>query len=189
MQQLRDKELPAASGLNDGEPLRLHIGGCVPREGWKILNAAAGPDVDYCQNAKDLSNFETESVEEIYASHVLEHFHYRLHNELANTINEWHRVLVTGGKLHISVPDMDVICQLWTARKEINDRRYLIKVFYGGQTDTFDCHHVGFNEKLLREALIRFRRVERVESFSLFRDTSETKLWNQPINLNVTAIK
>ena len=39
------------------EPLRLHIGGVEPKAGWKILNAAAGPHVDFHGDVSLLRSF------------------------------------------------------------------------------------------------------------------------------------
>jgi predicted SAM-dependent methyltransferase len=75
------------------EPIKLHIGGQEPHPEWKILDVEPRPEVDYVANANDLSLFESNSVESIYASHVLEHFYYGLNNQLINTLKEWHRVL------------------------------------------------------------------------------------------------
>ena len=76
----------------------------------------------------DVSNlpFEADSVDDIYASHILEHFrsgnNYEPH--LSNPLNsktvfdalaEWRRVLKSGGRLEIKVPDIDKI--FWLIHK------------------------------------------------------------------------
>ena len=45
------------------------------------------------------------SVDKIYASHVLEHIPYR---ELINLLRELHRILNKGGELYVSVPDVSL---------------------------------------------------------------------------------
>ena len=75
------------------EPLRLHLGGKEPHQDWKIVDIEPRTEVDYVMDASNLSIFESNSVEAIYASHILEHFHYNLNNEIINTLKEWHRVL------------------------------------------------------------------------------------------------
>ena len=53
--------------------MKLHIGGKEKKEGWRILNIQKNDDVDYVGDISDLSQFEDNSIEEIYASHVVEH--------------------------------------------------------------------------------------------------------------------
>jgi len=91
---------------------KLHIGGQVRTPGWEVLDVNPGPCVDHVCNASDLRAFANESVEQIYASHVLEHFDYR--DQLVPTLKEWHRVLVPGGCLFVSVPDLDILARLVT---------------------------------------------------------------------------
>ncbi len=90
--------------------LRLHIGGKHPHPDWKILDVEPRPEVDYVMNAADLSAFADESVDVIYSSHVLEHFHHTLNNELLRVLIEWRRVLKPGAKLLLSVPDLRILC-------------------------------------------------------------------------------
>jgi predicted SAM-dependent methyltransferase len=56
---------------------KLHIGGQTPAPGWEIMDILPGPHVDHLGNAGDLSRFPDNSLDEIYASHTLEHFDYR----------------------------------------------------------------------------------------------------------------
>ncbi len=53
--------------------MKLHIGGETVKEGWKLLNIQKNNGVDFVGDLSDLSQFSDESVEEIYASHVVEH--------------------------------------------------------------------------------------------------------------------
>ena len=55
--------------------MKLHIGGKEVKEGWKILNIIKNDGVDFVGSISDLSQFADNSIEEIYASHVLEHSH------------------------------------------------------------------------------------------------------------------
>ena len=56
--------------------MKLHIG-CGEKflPGFKHLDVRKYPHIDYVSNADDLSMFDDNSIEEIYACHVLEHFH------------------------------------------------------------------------------------------------------------------
>ena len=53
--------------------MKLHIGGKIKKDGWKIMNIQKNPEVDFIGDLSDLSQFQDESIEEIYTSHVLEH--------------------------------------------------------------------------------------------------------------------
>lgn len=74
--------------------MRLHIGGTEVKAGWKILNVQPGPGVDYIGDCSDLSQIADGSVDEIYASHVLEHLGYV--EKLPRAHTEFHRVLKKG---------------------------------------------------------------------------------------------
>jgi predicted SAM-dependent methyltransferase len=175
---------------DDMERMRLHIGGIEAKPGWKILNIEAGPGVDYVGNCSDLSRFENGSIEEIYASHVLEHLGYA--KDLLPALTEWHRVLKDDGKAMISVPDFEVLCRLFLdPTLDAKQRFYLMQVTFGGQMDPHDFHYVGLNMEFLQSYLFRsgFSYVERVDNFGLFEDTSKHEFLGTPISLNVIAWK
>ena len=90
--------------------IKLHIGGEEKKDGWKILNIQKKPDVDYVGDISDLSQFEDNSIQEIYASHVFEHIRRK---DITKTILGIYRVLKPSGKFHVSVPDMDVLFKLF----------------------------------------------------------------------------
>lgn len=170
---------------------RLHIGGTCRRDGWEVLNALPGPAVDHVGNAKDLSTFATDSLEEIYASHVLEHFDYA--GEIEDVLREWYRVLKPGGKLFVSVPDLETLAQLFLDKQNLNEeeRFLVVRMIFGGHMDPYDYHNAGLSEGILRRFLevAGFDTVTRVEKFQIFDDTSNLELKGVPISLNVTARK
>jgi len=172
-------------------PRKLHIGGIEKREGWEILNAIQSPDVDHFGNANDLSQFEDNSFAEIYASHIVEHLDYK--DEIQNTLKEWFRVLEPKGKLLISVPDMDILCQLFLLKDEINteDKFRLMRMMFGGHLDKYDYHYVGLNGEFLHSYLhyAGFTNIKKVKEFDLFSDDSKSTFKGIPISLNVVAEK
>lgn len=173
-------------------PIKLHIGGKEPHPDWKILDIESRPEVDYVGDAADLSQFETNSVDAIYASHVLEHFHYGLNNELINTLKEWHRVLKPGGKLLVSVPDLRILCWLYLHPNLLPlERHHLMRIMFGGQVDQYDVHKVGFDSETLAMYLgeVGFEEYEQVSEFNLFDDCSSLRIVNTLISLNVIATK
>lgn len=172
------------------EPLRLHIGGKIAKEGWKIFNIQPGPNVDYVGNCLDLAQFPENSVAEIYASHVLEHLNY--HQEAHTALRGFHRVLAPGGRLMIGVPDLDTLCYMMLApffNPEV--KYYVMSMLYGGQTDPYNVHKAGYNFVFLSSYLSQngFERVRRVKSFGVFADTTERLVNGIPISLNVEAFK
>jgi predicted SAM-dependent methyltransferase len=174
------------------EALKLHIGGKEARSGWKILDIEERPEVDFVGDAADLSQFADNSVDAIYASHVLEHFYHSLNNELVNTLTEWYRVLKPGGKLLISVPDMKTICWLFLNPNLMPlEKHYLMRVMFGGQTNQYDVHKVGFDLDILYLYIneVGFSHIEQVSEFNLFRDCSTIRVMETLISLNVIVTK
>lgn len=170
---------------------RLHIGGRTKAEGWEILDALERPEVDHVGNARDLSRFSDATFDAVYASHVLEHFSYV--RDLLPVLREWNRVLVPGGTLYASVPDMDTLAELFLLRESISmeDRWMVQRMMFGGQVDDYDFHHVGLNEEFLA-AFLRdagFVDLRRVDDFGLFQDTSLAAFNGVPISCNVVARK
>ena len=84
---------------------RLHNGGKQVKEGWKILNIQPGEGVDFVGDAADLSQFNGETFDEVYASHVIEHLGYQ--KELPAALRGIHRIIKPGGVFRMSVPDLE----------------------------------------------------------------------------------
>jgi predicted SAM-dependent methyltransferase len=170
---------------------RLHIGGQTRTPGWEVLDANPGPCVDHLGDAASLHAFAENTFDQIYASHVLEHFDYK--DELITALKEWHRVLVPGGTLLVSVPDLDVLARLFLDREKltVEDRYLVMRMIFGGHVDRHDYHLVGLNEEFLTGYLqvAGFMEMRRVERFGLFQDMSSLRLRDVPISLNVVAMK
>ncbi|GJQ29826.1 MAG: generic methyltransferase [Phycisphaerae bacterium] len=172
------------------EPLKLHIGGEAPKEGWKILNVQALPHVDYLGSATDLSVIPDGSCSHVYGSHIYEHLAYS--GELGVALKEAYRVLRPGGVIMVAVPDLEVLCRLFLRPElDLEQRFFVMRMIYGGQTNAWDYHKVGFNAEILGAFLYDtgFVDVMRVPSFGLFEDTSNTAFEGVPISLNVQASK
>jgi SAM-dependent methyltransferase len=89
------------------------------------------------------------SVDEIRASHVLEHFP---HAQVPDVLKEWVRALKPGGLLRIAVPDFGKIAERYLAGEPMPTEGYVM----GGQVDSADYHKSLFDadhlKKLLAEA-------------------------------------
>lgn len=74
-------------------------------EPWIRVDIDRRWNPDILHDIRDPLPFQSKSIDEIWASHVLEH----VENSLTLSIlKDWHRVLVPGGRLGICVPNMDL---------------------------------------------------------------------------------
>ena len=96
---------------------RFHLAGFVNVD----QEEEVGPDL-LC-DILDLP-YEKESVDEIYAGHILEHFNWK---EGEEALHYWKTLLKPGGKISITVPDFDFLAKEYTANpspeklREFND--------------------------------------------------------------------
>lgn len=86
--------------------------------------------------------YEDNTVDEIYAGHLLEHFSY---NE--DVLVEWKRVLKDGGRITITVPDIEKGLRLHKEGKLsltwVND------IVFGATDRDLQNHHQVFTESIL----------------------------------------
>lgn len=138
--------------------MKLHIGcGMKYLPGYKHMDARKiGDHIDYVGDAGDLSMFEDNSIEEIYACHILEHISRR---EVDKVLMEWHRVISNGGKLRIAVPDFDAIVAFYN---ETHDLDKIMGLLYGGQDYEYNFHYGTFSFSFLERKLEQagFKNVE-----------------------------
>jgi len=113
------------------------------------------------------------SVAEIRASHVLEHFSFR---DAITALEDWVRVLEPGGRIKIAVPDIDLCL------KSEDPRRAFFLM--GGQTDENDFHKSAFDRGMLTHAL-RDVGLEHIEPWQT--DGLDTSA--HPVSLNLQARK
>jgi len=89
-----------------------------------------------------------ETVDEISATHVIEHF-----IDPDPILQEWKRVLKKNGRLLLACPDLDRLIQLYTSGHWKIDQ--FVHYVYGGRNYEFNCHYNGFNEDRMRRTLER----------------------------------
>ena len=170
--------------------MKLNIGGDSVKEGWKILNIQNKPGVDFVGDISNLDQFKDGSVDEIYASHVIEHVDQ---NNIEKTLKGIYRVLNKNGKIYISVPDMDILCKIFIdSNSSLDMKWHAMRMMFGGQIDKYDYHQFGWNFLFLNGYLnkVGFRRIEKVKRLAIFDDdTSEFAPHGYPISLNVIAYK
>jgi len=170
--------------------IRLHVGGKEPRAGWTILDAVPRPHVDHVGDCRDLAFLADGSCAEIYAAHVLEHLGYN--GELQDTLKGFHRVLAPGGRLRVSVPDMDILCRLFIHPEAAAEDKFLImRMLFGGRVDAYDVHLSGLNYAFLGGFIAQagFGGIRRVAAFGEFDDASSLRFRGVAISCNIEAFK
>jgi predicted SAM-dependent methyltransferase len=142
--------------------MKLHIGGEEVKAGWRILNAKRNLGVDYIGDISDLSQFESDSIDEIYASHVLEHVSQV---KALPTLKGLHRILKTSGRVYISVPDLDVLSHA-IINPELSPqiKFQVMRMMFGGQMDDLDYHYFGWNQLFL-SCFLSQAGFKKIESF------------------------
>ena len=130
--------------------MKLHLGcGAKYIPGFVHVDIQDHPHVDFCSSVKSLPFANNDSVDLIYASHVLEHFG---RHEIDDVLREWHRVLRKGGALRVAVPDFEAVCARYGETRDLSE---LVGLVCGGQVNEFDFHKMVFDERLLRDHLLQ----------------------------------
>ena len=138
-----------------------------------------------------MSQFKPNSIEKIYARHVLKHTTQKNCLEVLKYIN---RILIAEGEFYISVPNMDVLCSLFINPKATNNVKFsLMRMMFGGQIDGYDYHYFGWNYDFMVQYFTQdnFTNFKKVNSFGLFNndDMSEIRTYGHLISLNIIASK
>lgn len=120
------------------------------REGW--INIDFREDVaDLVADVSDLKGIEDDSVDEILASDILEHFPVF---RIPDVLDEWRRVLRPGGLLILRVPNLLVLARLIVEGQAL---KAVIRNIYGGhrwgQDGNWDAHHTGWVPNTLSQTL------------------------------------
>ena len=151
--------------------MKLNLGcGNKPLEGYENIDRKNGQEA-YPLNCSD------NSVDEIRASHILEHFS---HKDVLDILRHWTSKLKTGGVLKVAVPDFGKIAKFYLDGEKINTVGYLM----GGQTDKDDYHHTIFDKQSLYELL----KASGLEDIQEWQDAAGD-CSSLPISLNLMGTK
>jgi SAM-dependent methyltransferase len=194
-QRAQSAEAITSVGAPPVEASRLHLGcGNVKIAGWCNVDVVPTRAADVVDDISTLRRFREASADEIYACHVLEHFS---HAEVVPILERWLAVLRPGGRVRISVPDLDAIIKIYVKHWDhfqTDGNAPWIGLLYGGQIDPFDFHRTGFNECWLRHLLrvAGFVDIQRYPDEPHFipgvRDSSSLKEpFGQQLSLNMMA--
>lgn len=129
--------------------MKLHLG-CGSNILPGFVNIDFRGNVDLKLDIRDLSNFGNNTIDEIYASHVIEYFD---RDEVIIVLNEWKRVLKSGGILRLAVPDFSKIIQVYNS-SDLDSRGILGPLYGKIKTDTgFIYHKTVYDFKSLSKLL------------------------------------
>lgn len=154
--------------------MKLNLGGgSIEIDGWVNIDRKNG------QEAYPLPHADN-SVDEIRASHILEHFCYA---DTQAVLNEWCRVLKPGGRIRVAVPDAEKVARAVLGEADLSGLDP-ITVLHGGQMDENDVHRTSFNAEGLAFQLRRagFACVQRWQD-----EIRDCSLY--PFSLNLEAFK
>lgn len=186
---------PSLPKNSDGKVL-LHIG-CGKKSSPEFINIDAQPFPHVhivTDDMTNLSDFDNRSVDLIYMCHILEHI---ARGELEEVLVEMRRVLKDGGVLRLSVPDFDLLVDVYNASGK--DMSEICRQLMGGQDHRYNFHYTVFNRQSLSEILqaVGFREIvpwdpDNCQHHDL-KDRASRKLkvngTGYPISLNLEAIK
>jgi len=176
--------------------VKLHLG-CGEKiiPGFVNVDVRPLPGVDIVDDISNLNQFESNSVDLIYASHVLEHFGRLVYIDV---LKGWFEVLKTGGILRIAVPDFGAVVEHYN---DNGDLKVLRGFLYGGQTYDQNFHYCAWDEKTLVNDLLSlgFRSARRydwrktehseIDDFSQCYLPHMDKQNGKLMSLNIEAIK
>jgi len=153
------------------EPIRLNLGaGEFPLDGYQNLDIQTGVD------ARRLTMFGNNTVDEVRASHLLEHF---TPPDADKALREWVRVLKPGGLLRISVPDFKALAQDYLGAHEYRTR----DIVMGAHVTEHDYHRSLWDRLMLTTALAEVG----IESMTDWQGDVDSSRY--PLSLNIQGIK
>ncbi len=130
--------------------------------------------------------FDDNSVDEIMAYHVIEHFPY---NKIWKALGEWNRALKHGGRLHLETPDFLSSCEAFV-KADYEQRRVLHGHFFSeGGDSPGQLHYFLFTEYHLFWMLdaSKFHSFKRLEPDSSY--VTGPPYVDKKLMLNVEAFK
>lgn len=137
--------------------MKLHLG-CGKRDfgpDWISIDGGSFPHL-HSHNITKLE-FEDNTVDLIYSSHVLEYFDRA---EVLDVLNEWKRVLKPNGTLRLAVPDFEAMVKLYMndeygldyflgplfGKMPMSDQTIFHKTVYDFESLKKTLEKVGFND-------------------------------------------
>jgi predicted SAM-dependent methyltransferase len=137
---------------------KLHLG-CGKRDfgtGWVHIDSADFSHIKY-KDVTNLSQYRNDSVDVIYASHLIAYFD---REQIVMILNEWKRVLRKGGILRLATPDFKKMSELFSkseitldeilgplyGRMQMNDKTIFHKTTYDFHSLAKLLNEIGFKD-------------------------------------------
>jgi len=147
--------------------MQLHLG-CGKRfiPGFIHIDICKYPHIDFQHSVDSLPMFHDNSVNLIYASHVIEYFD---REQAVAVLTEYRRVLRSGGVLRLAVPDFPALVEVY---RRTGDLSRILGPLYGrmivdtGEIRTLTLYHrtvydfVSLRELLERQGFVDVRRYD-----------------------------
>ncbi|MCB2106644.1 MAG: methyltransferase domain-containing protein [Rhodobacteraceae bacterium] len=131
---------------------KLHVGcGRIFIPGFLHIDIQPAPHVDIVTEADALDMIPDQSVELIYACHILEHFDRWRYK---GALEEWFRVLRPQGVLRLAVPDFQSCVEVYSKVGLASGPESILGLVCGGQRDPFDFHKMIFDRRMLTRVLL-----------------------------------
>ncbi len=153
--------------------MKLHLGsGIRYLEGYVHVDISNHDHIDIKTSIDKLTSINDDSVDEIYASHVLEYFD---RNEAEAVLTEWKRVLKKNGILRLAVPNFDALISVYRQTKDLEK---ILGPLYGKWNvgdSSYIYHKTVYDQKSLTSLLNRigFLEIQNWDWREVFKQTPE----------------
>lgn len=176
--------------------MKLNLGcGDQYLAGWINIDVRPEMKADLHEDIYELPSMKKNSVEAIYACHVLEHFGFGvIKPTYHDVLKKWYDILIPGGSLFVCVPDIKVIAKVILSTNTYQQHKNIIQgALFGGCDYNTNVHKVAFSEEMLIQTLkeVGFNTVRKFKPF-IVGDTSTFKspiFLNECISLNLEGVK
>jgi predicted SAM-dependent methyltransferase len=130
--------------------MKLYLGSREYKpDGFLTVDINSCHDVDIVADVMDLNMIGSDAVEEICASHILEHLAWPL---AYKALAEWARVLRPGGRLRVAVPDLAALGAMLAEGQNVWTATALL-YGVGRLENQLEAHQYGYTRLMLTSIL------------------------------------
>jgi predicted SAM-dependent methyltransferase len=127
-----------------GRGIKLHLGcGDYWFDGYLNIDQAVYGGTDMLYDIRKPLPFNDKTVEIIELHDVFEHFG---ESDISNMLNDWYRILIDGGKVFATLPDIDELTKKYLESTG-DDKAFFLRSIYGIEGD----HKAGYTKTSIVE--------------------------------------